>query len=376
MYMNALLKHETAMAWETGVHCWKTFGPGKKMLASLFFKPNLFLINHFSLLLDQLLFSQLKNIHVERPVFITGHPRSGTTFLHRVLTQTGEFACFEFWHTLSPSLITRYALSPVERLLRKMGKSDILVKDSGHYTSLNSIEEEEFLLMGCYNSPLSMLFTSLAFGNNDYWDIFHFEKQPVSLKNETICYLKACFKRQIYYLERKQIIAKMPYAMLRYPSLLQAFPDAKFIYLIRSPHEVVPSYLSLIRAILDRYWKLDNLPLSIQKDVYNRVYQQSIKYYEWVERLEKTGILNPGQFLVLPYHQLKTDLTGVLKHILEFTGIHISDKLRNTISEQAARQNSYHREHQNMSLEDFGFSTDKMTQDFGFVTERYRYSEK
>ena len=38
------------------------------------------------LALDVLLFPGIKHIRIESPVFIAGCPRSGTTFLHRVLT--------------------------------------------------------------------------------------------------------------------------------------------------------------------------------------------------------------------------------------------------------------------------------------------------
>lgn len=370
---NTMLRHEISMSWETIVRCWKTFGMDKKMLAPLFVKPAFLFMNRLSFALDNFYFDQLKETDVPNPVFITGHPRSGTTFLHRMLTQTGEFACFEFWHTIFPSLISRYAFSPFERFLRKMGKGDVLFKNSGHYTSLNSIEEEEFLLLGCCNSPMTTLFTALAFGTDDYWDIFHFEKQPTVLKKQTIVYLKECFKRQIYYSGRKQILAKMPYAMLRFESLLHVFPEAKFIYLIRSPHEVVPSYLSLIRAILDSYWGLHHLSPSLLKTIYKRVYLQSIRYYEWIEALEDKGVLNPKQFLILPYHQLKTDLAGILTVFLAFTGIQIGDNLRHQIMKQAEKQKVFKREHQNLPLEDFGFSTHCVDRDFSFVIDKYNF---
>jgi omega-hydroxy-beta-dihydromenaquinone-9 sulfotransferase len=374
-HFQKLLRHEIKIVWENAVRCWETFGLRKYTLRPLFIRPSLLLINYFSFLLDNAFYGRHKEINVQNPIFITGHPRSGTTFLHRLLSQSQEFVCFEFWHTMVPSLVARTFLSPIIRFIEKKGKDDLLIEKSGHYISLSSIEEEELLLAGCGNSPMVSLFLGPAFGDDDYWDLFYFEEQNDDLRNETIHFLKACFKRQIYYLGREQILGKMPYAMLRYKTLLEVFPDAKFIYLIRSPHEVIPSYLSLIRELLDKFWGLNNIPSSRLDVIYNRLYEQSIRYYRWVETLENQGLLYPNQFMTISYSLLKTDLTKVLTDILDFTGLNISDHLLKVIQQQAEKQKTYSREHQNKPLEDFGFFRDRITRDFSFVIERYGFEK-
>jgi hypothetical protein len=167
----------------------------------------------------------------------------------------------------------------------------------------------------------------------------------------------------------------MPYAMLRIQSLLKTFPDAKFVYIIRSPYEVLPSYLSLIRAILDSLYGLGNIPPPILDGIYNRIYAQSIRYYQWVDEIEKKGVLPPDQFMTLSYSLLETDLTKAIHLFSQFTQIRISDKLQAEIQKQAEKQKTYHREHQNLALEDFGFSRQCVARDFCFVLDKYGFEK-
>ena len=368
-----LLKHELSMTRETASQCWETYGLSKYVLGPPLVRPAVSFLNRVFLLMDEVFLRRYKEVRIEKPVFITGHPRSGTTFLHRILTSTDEFSCFKFWHTYFPSLFARTAFSPIANFLIRKQKDAVLVKDAGHSVALDSTEEEEFLFLKSYNSPMATLFLPLAFGAEDHWELFYFEKQPEALKNEMMRLFKGCLKRQIYYLKRNQVLAKMPYAMLRFQSILNYFPDAKFVYLIRSPFEVIPSHLSLIREILERFWSIENLSETQLGRIYQRAYEQSIRYYQWVVMLEETGVLNAGNFLTLPYSLLKTDLLGAVEGFLEFTRIPISKELRGHITEASGKQKAYRRAHTNRTLEAFGFSEDRVAQDFAFVFEKYGF---
>lgn len=370
-----MLRYEIEIAFKSAIRSWQAVGMNEQFIVQLIGRPSLLLFNKLAFHLDNVFCPAIHQTKVLNPVFITGHPRSGTTFFHRLLSQTDEFSCFEFWHTMFSSLIARKIFSPVEQFLRNKRTNKVLIKESGHYISLNSIEEEEFLLFNRFHSPMTSLFSPLAFSSEDHWDMFYFDEQPDALRNELIRYVEGCFQRQIVYLGRKQVLAKMPYAMLRVKSFLEVFPDAKFIYLIRSPYEVIPSFLSLIRAIHDNFRGLDNISPYLMNTIYNRIYEQSLRYYRRVEALENQGVLNSKQFMILPYDLLKTDLQRAVDNFLKFTGMDISQKLKAKIRMQAEKQRSYSGEHQNLPLEYFGFSTEKLKKDFGFVIDKYGFEK-
>ncbi len=66
----------------------KTFGLGLIFWRWLLFLPLFLGFTHFTLFLDKIFFSQYQKVQVKNPVFIIGNPRSGTSFLHSLLTQT------------------------------------------------------------------------------------------------------------------------------------------------------------------------------------------------------------------------------------------------------------------------------------------------
>ncbi|MBM4373231.1 MAG: sulfotransferase, partial [Deltaproteobacteria bacterium] len=60
--------------------------------------------------LDHLLYPGFRKVPIDRPVFILGNPRSGTTFLHRFLLNSGDLAAFELWEMLFPAVSARKLL--------------------------------------------------------------------------------------------------------------------------------------------------------------------------------------------------------------------------------------------------------------------------
>ena len=65
--------------------------------------------NWLGFLLDSILFRDCRNLLIREPVFIVGVPRSGTTFLHRLLARDEEqFTSMKFWEILfAPSIIQK-----------------------------------------------------------------------------------------------------------------------------------------------------------------------------------------------------------------------------------------------------------------------------
>ena len=66
--------------------------------------------------LDRILFPAYRKQPIDRPVFIVGNPRSGTTFLHRLLLGSGDdLAAFELWEMLFPAITARKLLGRSSR---------------------------------------------------------------------------------------------------------------------------------------------------------------------------------------------------------------------------------------------------------------------
>ena len=70
----------------------------RRMLFLIIFVPFYLVlqsVNIICTLLDEIFFSGYKDIEVKKPLFIVGVPRSGTTFLHRMLSKDEQFTAIK-----------------------------------------------------------------------------------------------------------------------------------------------------------------------------------------------------------------------------------------------------------------------------------------
>ena len=67
------------------------------------------LLHWIGFALDEILFRGYRDIEIRQPTFVLGVPRSGTTFLHRLLAHDPQFTTFSTWECFfAPSISERY----------------------------------------------------------------------------------------------------------------------------------------------------------------------------------------------------------------------------------------------------------------------------
>jgi hypothetical protein len=373
--------------------CLRTFGLRRPrwFLYFLFKVPVRLAYVSFSLLLDNLFFPSYRRVQIKNPVFIIGHPRSGTTFLHALLTQTEEFAVFRNWEILHPSLTAR-ALLKRSRVLRALLSVKLdprsLQRLRGRMESdeeasaplrlfdpeLDSIvQEEEILFSHILDTQFVAFNVPLGFVKRGYPElVFHDEQAH---QKQSVAFLEGCLKRQIRDTGRSQVVAKVNFSLFRLRTLLDAFPDARFIYLARSPLETISSHLSLHRTILNNNFGHACLSDAHVEQYFEHRYRYNIAFYEQFEQLIQNQEVPRDRILEIRYESLKEELGHVLDRIQEFTGIEYSPELKQRLREQEKKQPSYRREHTNLPLSAFGLTEEQVRSDFDFVFKRYGFDE-
>ena len=107
------------------------------LFVALVFIPLYYGVTAFFYLLDELSPS-LHRVRIEKPVFVVGHARSGTTLLHRLMVSDAEhFNFFLLYELLFPSLWQK-------RLLRGIGTIDRVLFRSFFKKKLVAVEDDAF----------------------------------------------------------------------------------------------------------------------------------------------------------------------------------------------------------------------------------------
>lgn len=336
----------------------------------------IFILGKFMLFLDNILFRGYRNVKIVKPVFILGHPRSGTTFTHRLFTQTHEWAAWKTWELLVPSIIGRYVVGPILNLCvailsRSWHKADN-ISDDAHEVKLDTYEEEEVLFFWSMNTHFFHVFTPLAFSKR-FRHLMGYETMQPDWQQKYDCkLLRELLQRQVYYTGKQQVVAKLPYSTLRVRHLMEEFPDAKIVYIARPPTETLPSILSLTTSFHVNQFGT-NIPKNGWEAFYTNYAEKSAELQQYFIDFTKNGC--PENVKVIKYWDLRQNLLPMFQEICEFCGLTPSEELTERVRVQHEKQATYVRKHKVKSLADFGLTWDKLMPEFEPIFDFYGFEK-
>lgn len=354
---------------------WRVFGPSRVLLSWLVAEPLFKLFTGLTLALDHLLFPGFRKVVVRRPVFIIGHPRSGTTFLHHLLAQGENVAAFHTWHILFPALTARLLLRRWVNYRVKIGKTEVMPEETGHQMALDKIEEEEMLFRHNYDTNFTTI-GMLSLDEQTYPELQYHDQQPRADRMRSMRFLDGCFKRHIRYTGQGQIIAQTHFSTFRLKTMLEFYPDAKFIFVMRNPHQVVPSFLSLLHNSLKFRKGIEAITPELWQRYHSRRFQGMVDLYRYYYELDKNGELPRERVMTLPYELLRNDLSAAFAKIIAFTGLEVDDTQRQAVTERSKAQQGYQRRHQVKELTEFGLSHEQISREFAFAFAYYGMDDR
>jgi omega-hydroxy-beta-dihydromenaquinone-9 sulfotransferase len=240
------------------------------------------------------------------PLFVIGHWRSGTTLLHELLvrdarhTYPDTYACFAPNHFLLSGWLIKPCLRMLLPTQRPMDNMP---------AGWDRPQEDEFALcnMGVPSPYLTITFPNRLPQCQEYLDMTGVP--PESLKRWKHAFL--WFLKCMTLRSPKRIVLKSPPHTARIRTLLDMFPDAKFVHIIRDPHVIFPSTMNL--------WKRLYLDQGLQTPTYEgldeHVYTTFTRMYEAFER--DRGLLGPGQLCDVRYENLIADPVGQMRRVYQ-----------------------------------------------------------
>jgi len=319
---------------------------------------------HFVLCLLQHFFYGRKVAATEikhQPIFIIGHWRSGTTMLHELLvldsrhTYADTYACFAPNHFV----LSRHFLP---RMLRFLLPSQRPIDNMA--AGWERPQEDEFAMcnMGLPSPYLTICFPNRPPQDQEYLDFQGVSAEDKKRWQEGLAWFLKC----LTLVNPKRIVLKSPAHTSRIQTLLEQFPDARFVHIVRNPYVVFPSTVNL--------WKRLYLDQGFQKPKYagleEHVFTTFNRMYDAFEA--QRDAIPPGRFCEVRYEELVEDATGQMERIYAALELGQFEAARPALEEHLAGLKGYKTNRYQISPE----IRSEITRRWGGFLAKYGYEEE
>jgi len=302
---------------------------------------------------------KLKAVKIKNPVFILGHPRSGTTFLHYVMSRDPAFGYCTTVQAMIPHLFLSWS-GFFSGLLSKALPEKRPMDNLKMGTALP--KEEEFALAGYgAESIVTGYYFPKNFSRNFKRNVL-FHDNPSGEKK---------WKKNFDHFLRKLALAngektlllKSPANTARVKEILSLYPDAKFIHIYRNPYEVYQSHLHLFKKLLPMLSFQQVKDEQLEETVFETYIQIHEKYFA------EKSLVPPGNLVEVRYEDF---IAEPLKHLdIIYRSINPEgfESAKPFFEEELKSYSDYNKNKFTLSTALAG----KISERFGFAFEKFGY---
>lgn len=324
--------------------------------------------------LDNILFPGLRQVEVRTPVFIVGHARSGTTLMHRLMSKDGErFSFFLLYELFLPSLLQkkvirflaacdrRFLGARIEKNIQAWEERKFAATQDMHATGLTVPEEDDFIhTFSCASGFWIVLLPYMGL-----LDFYYVDQRPPQSRRRLMNFYKECVKRQLYLNGADKIhLSKNPTFSGRVESLIETFPDARIVVLMRNPYETIPSLLKLMQ----RSWQLRGWDGAQMNRSLRALADQSFHTYKYP--LEVLARHPNTKQAIVDYRELVAQPKRTVEAVYAQLGFPMSSEFSQVLTAEEQRAKSHETTH-TYSLEEFGLKSDEIHAALADLFERY-----
>jgi len=268
------------------------------------------MFNSLASVVDKALFShRARNLKLaEPPLFVLGHWRSGTTLLHELLLNDPRHICPNTYQCMAPHhfLCTEWFLPPMIRwLLPDKRPMDAMA------AGWDRPQEDEFALV---NLGLQSPYLAWAFPNHgpvadEYLDLRTLPEQEREVWKRTW----REFVHRVALAGNGRIVLKSPTHTARVRTILEVFPDAKFIHIVRDPLVLFPSTVRLWKSLseVQGFQHLRDDAAWIERHVLDTF----VRMYECFE--QDRELVPAGRLIDIRYEDLIADPAAQVRDLYE-----------------------------------------------------------
>ncbi|MEN0064306.1 MAG: sulfotransferase [Myxococcota bacterium] len=322
--------------------------------------------------MDRLLAPRFQDEPVKEPVFIVGNPRSGTTFLHRMMSEDQQFSNLALYQTLLPSTVAIRSVTglarldtavgrPVQRMLAAAQRWIFRGWKGIHHVSLDAPEEDEMLFMYAMRTPAWVL---LHPGLAELPSTRDPSQLPANERARLVADVRSAWQRQAYAVgQGRRLLVKNALAAGRMEIYREAFPDLSVVHLVRHPYHSIPSMVSMF----SRTWYVLNPSWTRDPDVLRIIARLGVDYYRELDAFVST--LDPARRIELAYDELIADPEATVRRVYQTLDLPLTESYAATLQDLAEHARGYRSSHQ-YDLERLGLSRQWIHEALADVFER------
>jgi hypothetical protein len=295
----------------------------------------------------------------DEPVFVIGHWRTGTTLLHELLMLDDRLACPDTFTCFEPNhllLTERFFKTYCRWMMPDRRPMDNMA------FGWDRPQEDEFALclLGLPSPYADMAFPNRPAAYPGSLDLSGLSPPQLARWKRTF----RRFVQTLTFRDPRRLVLKSPPHTARVPVLLELFPDARFVHIVRDPFVVFPSTVNLWKSLGRKHG------LQTPRDegrIWEKVFAEFRVIYD---RLEEARPLIPkGRFHELRYEDLVKDPAGELRTVYDRLELGGFEAVRPRLEEYQSRTAGYETNKYQLTDAD----REEVTKRWGDVIRRYGY---
>lgn len=304
----------------------------------------------------------IKQVTVKEPIFVIGHFRSGTTFLHYLFGQDPNLGYVSTFETMTPGMIIAN-----EDMFRNLVKNHLPAKrpmdDLEMHANLPYEEEYAIANMSPYSFYHGWYFPKRW---NHYFDKY------VLFKNSSLDEINKWKQTYDYFLKKityknagKPILLKNLVNTGRVKLLLDLYPDARFIHIHRNPYHVYRSTWKLYQKILPIF-SFQHIDTNTLDKYILDSYKKLFKAY-----LSEKHLIKKENLIEFSYDTFINTPVGTMKTIYDALGIAGFNDARPFFQD-------YVNKHKNYKASSYNFTEkekQKIYHEWKFMFDAYGYQQ-
>ncbi|WP_286171562.1 sulfotransferase [Mycobacterium sp. BK086] len=308
---------------------------------------------------------EIREEKIERPIFIIGAPRTGTTVTHHLLSQDGGFRypltweCDELHPPLDPATMDHDPrIKRSEKQIRR-GMKMAPNLDAAH--PVGAWEAQECALLHAY-----------AFHSDTFHVMFNCQDYARWLTEQDLRWVYEEQKLLLQYMQSGGLrpatswLLKTPPHMENIHNILAVFPDARFVTTYREPTEIVASGCSLAGTVF--HMAVDD-PDWHEHGRFMR--WRTTRMLERNVELRRQYVDLADRFVDFPMRRMVSDPLACVEEIYDRFGIDLDDHNRATMRRFVDERGLARRKPHVYRAEDYGLDIDELWPQLQFYRDFY-----